>query len=282
MTDDTYETLVIERTGSVLTVTMNHPPLNLLDRTLLPDLKRFVRTVAADDTVRVVVLDSAVQDFFAAHVDVGYGSDPEGFAALAAEDSGFEGLLPLQHLVASIRALPQVTIAKLRGYLRGGGNELAMATDLRYAAAGETWLGQVEARLGIIPGGGGTQLLARSVGRSRALEAILTADVYDTRTAELYGWITRAVPAADLDRFVDEVAQRIGSRLPAQIRAAKAAVDPTTAGDRLYDDLRTEAAAVAEVYPSPPEIEQKLEAALADGMQTPENERTLEAFLDAR
>lgn len=143
-------------------------------------------------------------------------------------------------------------------------------------------MGQIEGRLGIIPGGGGTQLLARAVGRSRALEAILTADLYDTRTAELYGWITRAVPAADLDRFVDEVAHRIGSRLPAQIRAAKAAVDPTTAGDRLYEDLKTEAAALSGVCPSPPEIEEKLTAALAEGMQTPENERALEEFLDAR
>jgi enoyl-CoA hydratase/carnithine racemase len=90
-----------------------------------------------------------------------------------------------------------VTIAKLRGYLRGGGNELAMAADLSYAADGQTWMGQIEARMGVIPGGGGTLMLARRVGRSRALEAVLTGDVYDARTAEMYGWITRAVPADD-------------------------------------------------------------------------------------
>nr|WP_221380720.1 enoyl-CoA hydratase/isomerase family protein [Actinoplanes polyasparticus] len=280
MTAHNYESLRISRSGSVLTATMHNPPLNLLDRVLIPDLKRFVRAVADDETVKVIVLDSAVPEFFAAHVDVGYGADPDGFARLSSEDTGFEGLLPLQHLVASIRALPQVTIAKLRGYLRGGGNELAMAADLRYAAADQTWLGQIEGRLGIIPGGGGTQLLARAIGRSRTLEAVLTADLYDTRTAELYGWITRAVPAADLDRVVDEIAHRIGSRLPSQIRAAKAAIDPATAGDRLPEDLRTEAAALAHVYPSPPEVEQALSAALADGMQTVENERDLENFLD--
>jgi enoyl-CoA hydratase/carnithine racemase len=155
-----------------------------------------------------------------------------------------------------------------------------MAADLRYAADGATWMGQIEARMGIIPGGGGTQLLARAVGRSRALEAVLTADVYDARTAELYGWITRAVPAAELDSFVDQIAHRIAARHPGQIRAAKAAINPATAGDRIEDDLRAEAAALAHVYPAPAETEARMAAALSAGLQTPENERDLEAFLD--
>ncbi|MEV6831126.1 enoyl-CoA hydratase/isomerase family protein [Amycolatopsis sp. NPDC051102] len=280
MTTDEYAALDLKRSGAVTTVSMNHPPLNLLDSVLVPELKRFVREVADDPSVRVVVFESKVPDFFAAHVDAGFASDPEGFVALGRHDSGYEGLTPMQHLVASVRALPQVTIAKLRGYLRGGGNELALATDLRYAAEGETWMGQIEGRMGIIPGGGGTQLLARAVGRSRALEAVLTADAYDTRTAELYGWITRAVPSDELDGFVDTIAARIASRLPSQIRAAKAAIDPTTAGDRLEADLRVEAAALAHVYPAPPEVEARMIAALDDGLQKPENERRLEDFLD--
>jgi enoyl-CoA hydratase/carnithine racemase len=275
-----YTALDVAGAGGVLTVTLNHPPLNLLDRVLIPELKRLVREVADDSSTRVVVFDSAVPDFFAAHVDAGYMADPAGFMALGEQDTGYEGLLPLQHLIASIRELPQVTIAKLTGFLRGGGNELAMAADLRYAADGVTWMGQIEARMGIIPGGGGTQLLARAVGRSRALEAVLTADVYDTRIAELYGWITRAVPADDLDAFVDQIARRIAARHPGQIRAAKAAINPTTAGDRIEDDLRTEAAALAHVYPAPPETEARMTAALSAGLQTPDNERELEAFLD--
>jgi enoyl-CoA hydratase/carnithine racemase len=282
MSSTAYSALRVTSTDGLITVTMNHPPLNLLDSTLIPELKRFVREAATDTSANVIIFESAVPDFFAAHVDVRYGSDPEAFMALSKDDTGFKGLLPLQHLVASVRALPQVTIAKLRGYLRGGGNEFAMAADLRYAAADKTWMGQIESRLGIIPGGGGTQLLARAVGRSRALEAILTADVYDTHTAELYGWITRAFPDAELDQRVEEVAKRIASRMPTQIKAAKAAVDPTTHGGRLYEDLQVEAAALAHVYPSPPEIETYLEAAVEEGMQTPQNERNLEAFLDGR
>lgn len=153
MTFKDFKSLEITRSGNVLTVTMNHPPLNLLDDVLIPELKRFVRIVATDDAARVIVFESAVPNFFAAHVDVRYGSDPDGFAALSKDDAGYDGLLPLQHLVMSIRALPQVTIAKLRGFLRGGGNELAMATDLRYAAANETWLGQIEGPVGNHPRG---------------------------------------------------------------------------------------------------------------------------------
>ena len=275
-----YAVLKISQNEAVLTVSLNHPPLNLLDSVLMPELKRFVREVAGDTTARVIVVESAVPDFFAAHVDASYTSDPAGFVALGDQDTGYEGLTPTQHLIASIRALPQVTIAKLRGYLRGGGNEFAMASDLRYAADGATWMGQIEARMGIIPGGGGSQLLARAVGRSRALEALLTADLYDARTAELYGWITRAVPADQLDAHVASIADRIGSRLPAQIRAAKQAVDPTTAADQLEGDLRVELAALGNVYPAPAEVESRMLAALADGLQTVENERRLEAFLD--
>jgi enoyl-CoA hydratase/carnithine racemase len=275
-----YTALDVTQSDAVTTVSMNHPPLNLLDSVLMPQLKRFVREVASDTSTRVIVIESAVPDFFVAHGNAGYTLDPVGFVALSEHDTGYEGLTAYQHLAASIRALPQVTIAKLRGYLRGGGNELAMAADLSYAADGQTWMGQIEARMGTIPGGGGTQMLARAVGRSRALEAVLTGDVYDARTAEMYGWMTRAVPADDLDSYVNEIAHRIGSRLPAQILAAKAAIDPVTNGDRLGEDLQIEAAALASVFPPPASVKAWMSRALKDGLQTPEHEREAEAFLD--
>jgi enoyl-CoA hydratase/carnithine racemase len=115
----------------------------------------------------------------------------------------------MQSLHLAVRSLPQLTIAKLRGRLRGGGNELAMAADLRFAADGETWMSQVESRIGIIPGGG-TQLLTRLVGRSRALEVILSGALYDAKTAERYGWINRAVAPDELDATVDHVARLTG------------------------------------------------------------------------
>ena len=280
MADPSRSSLRVTRTGALTTVTLDHPPLNLLDGVLVPELKRFVREAATDTSTSVIVFESALPDFFAAHVDAGYMTDPAGFVALGAADAGFDGLNPMQHLVASVRALPQVTIAKLRGYLRGGGNELALACDLRYAADGETWLGQIESRMGIIPGGGGTQLLARAVGRSRALEVALTGDLYDAKTAAAYGWVTRAVAPDQLDAVVRAVASRIAGLLPSQIRAAKAAIDPTTAGDLLEADLRVELAALGNVYPAPDAVVRRMARALDDGLQTPAAERELEATLD--
>jgi len=94
MTYTGYRTLDISQDDSVVTVSLNNPPLNLLDSALVPDLKRFVREVASDTSASVVVFESAVPESFAAHVDVNFASDPEGFYALGNDDVGFEGLTP--------------------------------------------------------------------------------------------------------------------------------------------------------------------------------------------
>ena len=112
----------------------------------------------------------------------------------------------MQELHEQLCTLPQVTIAKIAGLARGGGNELLMALDMRFAASGRTGLAQPEVLMGIIPGGGGTQYLTRLVGAPRALEAILGAALFDAELAERYGWINRALPAEELDGFVATLA----------------------------------------------------------------------------
>ncbi|MFF0454453.1 enoyl-CoA hydratase/isomerase family protein [Nocardia africana] len=112
----------------------------------------------------------------------------------------------------------------MTGRARGGGAEFLLALDLRYAALDHAWFGQPEVALGIFPGGGGTQLLPRLIGRSRALEVVLGARLYDARTAERYGWIDRALPADELDAFVDDLARRIAGHPPAAVAAAERAV----------------------------------------------------------
>ncbi|APR82537.1 Enoyl-CoA hydratase [Minicystis rosea] len=273
-----YTTLHVEVSDGVAWVTLAHPPLNLLDSELVPELKRFVREVRSDEAVRVVVLQSNVADFFAAHVDAGYMLDAEGFMRLGAAD-GPTSLNPMQHLVHSVRTLPQVTIAKLRGRLRGGGNELAMAADMRFAAAGRTFLSQLETRLGIIPGGGGTQLLAHLVGRARALEIILGGDLFDAETAERYGWVNRTLPDHELDAFVDSLARRVAALSPAQIRAAKAAVDGALGVD-LEALLKHEGQVLGLVYPAPDAVVDRTRRALSGGLQTREQELDLEGALD--
>ena len=273
-----YATLKIELSEGVAWVTLAHPPLNLLDAKLVPELKRLIRDIKGDEAVRVIVLQSSVADFFAAHVDAGYMFDAEGFMRLGAED-GPSALNPMQHLVNSLRTLPQVTIAKLRGRLRGGGNELAMAADMRFAAAGQTWFSQLETRLGIIPGGGGTQLLTQLVGRARALEVILSGNLFDAETAERYGWVNRAVPDHELDAFVDALARRIAALSPAQIRAAKLAIDGAVPTD-LESLLKHEGQVLGLVYPAPAAVAERTRRALEGGLQTRAQELDFEGSLD--
>ncbi|WP_328437308.1 enoyl-CoA hydratase/isomerase family protein [Streptomyces sp. NBC_00444] len=105
---------------------------------------------------------------------------------------------------------PFISIAAIRGRTRGGGNELALACDLRYASREQALFGQPEVASGLLPGGG-SERLPRLIGRDRALEAILGSDDYDADLAERYGWITRALPDAELDSFVEGMAARLAS-----------------------------------------------------------------------
>ncbi|MFE9607032.1 enoyl-CoA hydratase/isomerase family protein [Streptomyces sp. NPDC006012] len=280
-----YKTLRVTVDTGVARVTIDNAPVNMLDTTLVNELHDFVGAVADDEQVRVIVLDSADPEFFAAHVDFGFMLDPAAFGGLAnpgAGSGGDESLInPMQKLMLRLRLLPQVTIGKLSGRLRGGGNELAMALDMRFAARGRTWLSQVETRIGIIPGGGGTQLLPPLVGRARALEAILGGNLFDAETAERYGWINRALPAEELDAFVDDLARRIAALRPEQIAATKAAVGAAAAtGGDLLAGFTEESKVLGAVYPAPDAVVERARTAVESGMQSRENELDLEASLD--
>ena len=120
---------------------------------------------------------------------------------------------------------PFITIASIRGRTRGGGNELALALDLRYASREKALFGQPEVGSGLLPGGGGTERLPRFVGRDRALEVILSSSDYDTDLAERWGWVTRALPDAELDDFVDTMAARLASFDKTSLASAKSMVN---------------------------------------------------------
>ncbi|MCX5609947.1 MULTISPECIES: enoyl-CoA hydratase/isomerase family protein [unclassified Streptomyces] len=282
---DEYTSLRVAIDAGVARVTLDNPPVNMLDTALINELHDFAGAVRGDDRVRVIVVQSADPDFFAAHVDLSFMLKPETFAELANPNAGTGGdeslLNPMQKLMLRFRTLPQVTIAKLAGRLRGGGNELAMALDMRFAATGRTWLAQPETRMGIIPGGGGTQLLTPLVGRARALEVILGGNLFDAELAERYGWINRTLPAEELDGFVDALAGRIAALRPEQIAAAKAAVGAaSTGGGQLLEGLAEESKALAGVYPAPDAVVERMRAAVEAGAQTREGELDLEASLD--
>lgn len=128
-------------------------------------------------------------------------------------------------LVLALSKAPYITIAAIRGRTRGGGNELALALDLRYASREKAIFGQPEVGSGLLPGGGGTERLPRAIGRDRALEAILTSDDYDADTAERWGWTTRALPDSELDAFVDTIVGRLASFDRTSLASAKAQIN---------------------------------------------------------
>lgn len=220
-TDTDYRCLRLRIERGVAFVTFDHPPLNLLDAALTRELGRLGKQLAADDAVRVIVFDSADPDFFIAHSDVTELRAPDSGAAV--ERAAAPG--PFHRIVDRFRSMPKLTIGKLEGIARGGGSEFLLALDMRFAALGRAVLAQPEVAAGLLPGGGGTQRLPRLIGRGRALEVILGCADIPADLAERWGYVNRALPAAELGPFVDALAYRIAAFPLQALALAKAAVD---------------------------------------------------------
>jgi enoyl-CoA hydratase/carnithine racemase len=203
-----FETLKVRREGGVLFVEIWAPPMNLLGPELVSDLVSLIQRVEADDTCQVIAFKSGDPDYFISHVDV--TRIKENREAAAKLDGTPSIGLMLHHLSTS----RLVTIAQIEGRVRGVGSEFILACDMRFAARESAIFGQFEPSFGVIPGAGGAQHLARLMGRGRALEVMLSAQDYNADLAERYGWINRALPAAELSDFVKSLAHRI-TRFPA-------------------------------------------------------------------
>jgi enoyl-CoA hydratase/carnithine racemase len=266
MAYDGYETLRITVGDGIARATIDHPPINLLDLALILELDHFGQEVERDDAVRVVVLDSADPEFFAAHADVTL------IQALPTDDRGRHDAPSLfQGIVDRFRTMPKATIAVLEGIARGGGSELALSFDMRFAAIGRAVLAQPEVAVGIIPGGTGTQRLHRLVGRGRALEVVLGCDDIDAVTAAEWGYVNRALPPDELGPFVDRLATRIASFPATSIAHAKTAVDaalPDPVPGILTEDELFRASL------GEPDAAPRMAAFMAHGGQTREVERT--------
>ncbi|WP_329388128.1 enoyl-CoA hydratase/isomerase family protein [Streptomyces sp. NBC_01716] len=272
MNHHAYTTLRLSIEDGIARVTLDNPPVNVLNVALMTDLRHLLTALRDDDSVRVIVFESADPEFFIAHVDMSLIDTPDAFDKFAADLP--DGVNVFQALGELLRHQPQVTIVKLAGTARGGGAEFVAAADMTFAAIGRAGIGQIEALMGIVPGGGGTQYLASRVGRNRALEAVLGADLYDAETAERYGWVNRAVPADELDDFVDRLARNIAALPEGVIAAAKRAIVP----ENLSEGLVREHEAWAGQFVRPA-AERLIRGGLADGAQTHDGERDLEGLL---
>lgn len=214
-----YTCLRIRVDRGVAFVTIDHPPINLLDLVLIQEMDRVGRELESDDDVRVGVFQSANPDFFIAHADVTLIQQLPRTVPPKASSLG-----PFHEMVDRFRTMPKATIGKIEGRARGGGSEFLLSLDMRFGALGRAILSQPEVAVGIIPGGSGTQRLPRLMGRGRALEVILGCDDFPADLAERYGYINRALAPAELTPFVERLAYRIASFPAPAIALAKAAV----------------------------------------------------------
>ena len=200
------EIRLVRKSDAYWRVTFDIPPLNIFGPANIPQLEEVVRLLEHDARVKVVVFDSAVQGFFLTHYN---------FLAKPEESSQFplgqSGLQPLPDMLARLSRAPVVSIASIRGRATGVGSELALASDIRFASRENAILSQWEVGAGLVPGGGPMARLPRLIGRGRALEVLLGADDMPGDIAELYGYVNRAVPDAQLDAFVEAFAKRISS-----------------------------------------------------------------------
>ena len=205
--------------SGVAFVSIDHPPINLLDEVLSEEFDKLGRQLENDESVQVVVLQSALPDFFIAHSGLGR------VGAASKTVSHTRSFRLTQTIGERFRNMPKVTISKVEGRARGGGSEIALAMDMCFAAVGKAIFGHPEVAVGLVPGGGGTQRLPRLIGRGRALEVLVACNDLSAELAELYGYINRALPADELTAFVEKLAHRIASFPAHAIAHTKAAVD---------------------------------------------------------
>jgi enoyl-CoA hydratase len=223
------------RDGAVATVTVNAPErLNALSTDLLEQLAAAFREVGADDDVRAVIFTGAGERAFIAGANIKEMATKSRDEALV--------FARLGHAVASaIESLPQPVIAAVNGFALGGGCELALACDIRHCAENAVFA-QPEVQLGIPPGWGGTQRLARAVGSGYAAEMIYTGKRVDAAEALRIGLVNAVHPQAELMAEVGKLAQAIAAAGPLAVRASKRLLGLTrgaTAVGALGEEART-------------------------------------------
>ncbi|MBY4575463.1 enoyl-CoA hydratase [Gordonia paraffinivorans] len=215
-TDNAYQHLLVERRGPVALITLNRPKaLNALCNELTEELTAALDDTEADDSIGAVVLTGSAKAF-AAGADI-KEMQPKSFSDVYLED-----------FITSSWERPSTTrkpiIAAVAGYALGGGAELAMSCDM-IIAADTAKFGQPEITLGILPGAGGTQRLTRAVGKSKAMDMVLTGRTIDAEEAEKIGLVARIVPADDLVEETVAIAQKIAAFSRPAVLMAKEAVN---------------------------------------------------------
>src|ERR1700688_3938854 len=253
---------VIEETSAYWRGVFDHPPFNIVDATIFEGLQDLHARMDASPSLRVVVFESANPEFYLAHFDLA------GNTGNITTAVGPSGLPILTDTFVRLTRSTVVSIAKIRGCVRGASSEFVLACDMRFASRENLLLGQPEVGVGVHPGGGGTERLPHLVGRGRALEIVLGANDFDGDTAERYGYVNRSLPDSELDGFVDALAHRIASFDRRAIAAAKGLINQVSlpSADRLLDAITSFGTALTW-----PETQQRVQAVLKLGLQQDAN-----------
>ena len=213
---ESFETLRLDRQGRVAIITINRPDkLNALNIKTREEGAALLDQLREDDSVGVVVFTGAGEKAFVAGADI---AEFAGRTAVTQRE-----VMTSRSLFTAIDTFPKPVIAMINGYCLGGGCELALACDIRIASQNASF-GQPEIKLGIIPGGGGTQRLTRLVGEGKAMELILTGEIIDAQTAFAIGLVNQVVPADQLQEKTLAMANRIAEKGPIALQLAKEAV----------------------------------------------------------
>jgi enoyl-CoA hydratase/carnithine racemase len=226
--------------GAVGLITLDKPPANSYDKAFMEELGAAVRAAAGDGSVRVVILRSGSKKFFSA------GADIKAFAANSTSDN--MAMIHLGHeVLAEIATIPKLFIAQIEGHALGGGLEIALACDLRFGARGSYKLGLPEVTLGLLPGNGGTQRLARLIGASRALDLMVTGRQISPGEAHGLGILNRLFAAGETAEQTRAFADRLAAGATKAMGEIKLAVHDGV--DRpLADGLEGERERIAELF----------------------------------
>src|ERR1700719_4088096 len=210
-TELNLETILYAKKGPIAYVTLNRPKvLNALNKRTWEDLRVAFEIARDDDAVRGVILTGAGDKAFIAGADI---SELAQISAVEAEKSSSFG----QAVLDLIENLGKPVIAAVNGFALGGGCETAMACTIRIAVENAKF-GQPEVKLGVIPGGGGTQRLPRLVGRGRALQLILTGEMISAQEAFRIGLVNEVVPAAEVIPRSEAILQQIFATAPLAVK----------------------------------------------------------------
>jgi len=235
-----YQTLLYEKENGIGIVTINRPQaMNALNDTAYSELLQLFQDIQKDNEVRVVIITGSGEKAFVA------GTDITNMANLsAAEARAFSSTLKLTY--DTLWNLNKPVIAAVNGYALGGGSELAMCADIIIASENAKF-GQLEINVGIIPGSGGTQRLARLIGINRAKEMIYTGDMIDAKKAYEMGMLNKVVPQADLMKEAKAMAQKLLGKSSAILKLAKSAIN-NGAGVDLNTGLNIEIECFAQCF----------------------------------